>query len=92
MEVARAHPWLPAGQARRLATANGSRTNRVLDGASPWAELGRDFGAGLTEREAEWMRREEWATRAEDLLWRRSKRGLHMTPAQRDEFTAWFEG
>ena len=91
-ELARERPWLPAGQARRFATAYGSRTDRVLDGAASWAGMGRDFGAGLTEREAEWMRAEEWATRAEDVLWRRSKRGLHMTPAQRDAFTRWFEG
>ena len=91
-ELERERPWLPAGQARRFATAYGSRTDRVLDGAASWAGMGRDFGAGLTEREAEWMRAEEWATRAEDVLWRRSKRGLHMTPAQRDAFTRWFEG
>ncbi len=91
-ELARARPWLPAGQVRRLATAYGSRTERMLDGAASWDGMGRDFGAGLTEREAEWMRREEWANRAEDVLWRRSKLGLHMTPAQRDAFTAWFEG
>ena len=91
-DLGRTHPWLPEGQAHRLATAYGSRTAGMLDEASSWADLGRDFGAGLTEREAEWLRREEWATRAEDVLWRRSKRGLHMTPSQRDAFAAWFEG
>ena len=77
---------------RRFATAYGSRTDRMLDGAASWADMGRDLGAGMTEREAEWMRAEEWAVRAEDVLWRRSKLGLHMTPTERDAFTTWFEG
>ena len=90
--VGRERPWLPPHERRRLAMAYGSRLDRVLDGAASWADMGRDFGAGLTEREAEWMRREEWARRADDVLWRRSKLGLHMTPDQRDAFTRWFEG
>ena len=90
--VRRERPWLPPDTARRMAMAYGSRLPRVLDGASSWADMGRDFGAGLTEREAEWMRADEWAKRAEDVLWRRSKLGLHMTPDQRDAFAAWFEG
>ena len=91
-ELQRERPWLRPGVARRLATAYGSRTGRMRDGAASWDDLGRDFGAGLTEREAEWMRADEWAVRAEDVLWRRSKRGLHMSPEQREAFTRWFEG
>ena len=91
-EVRRQRPWLPPDTARRMAMAYGSRLPRMLDGAGVWTDMGRDFGAGLTEREAEWMRRDEWAGRAEDVLWRRSKLGLHMTPAERDGFTEWFEG
>ena len=42
-------------------------------------ELGRSFGAGLTQREIEYLVAEEWAETAEDVLWRRTKCGLHMT-------------
>jgi glycerol-3-phosphate dehydrogenase len=75
-----------------MAHAYGSRLERVLGDARSAADLGRDFGAGLTEREADYLRGHEWARRGEDVLWRRSKRGLHMTPAEREAFTAWFEG
>ena len=88
--VRRERPWLPPAQATRLARAYGTRLDALLDGARAWSDLGRDFGAGLTEREAEWLRAEEWAQSAEDVLWRRSKLGLHMTPEQRDAFTEWF--
>ena len=44
--------------------------------------LGEHYGAGLTEREVAYFVEREWARSAEDVLWRRSKCGLHMTPAQ----------
>jgi glycerol-3-phosphate dehydrogenase len=46
--------------------------------------LGEDYGAGLTEREVAYFREREWARSADDVLWRRTKCGLHMTAAQRD--------
>jgi glycerol-3-phosphate dehydrogenase len=46
--------------------------------------MGQHFGAGLTEREVIHLRDREWARTAEDVLWRRTKIGLHLTPAERD--------
>jgi glycerol-3-phosphate dehydrogenase len=45
--------------------------------------LGEDYGAGLTEREVAYFMEREWARSADDVLWRRTKCGLHMTEAQR---------
>ncbi len=84
-------PWLGEPHLTRMCHAYGSRVERVLDGAGAWADMGRDFGGGLTEREAEYLRREEWACKADDVLWRRSKLGLKMTDAERAAFAAWFE-
>ena len=42
------------------------------------ADLGEDFGAGLTAAEVDYLVRREWARTAEDILWRRSKLGLHV--------------
>ncbi len=49
------------------------------------------FAAGLTEREARWMRTREWARTADDVLDRRSKLGLLMSPAERAAFTTWWD-
>jgi glycerol-3-phosphate dehydrogenase len=49
------------------------------------AELGRDFGCGLTETEIRYLMDQEWARTAQDILWRRSKLGLHMSAAQQEE-------
>jgi glycerol-3-phosphate dehydrogenase len=45
---------------------------------------GEHFGAGLTEREVRYLRDEEWARTAEDVLWRRTKAGLHLGPAAQE--------
>jgi glycerol-3-phosphate dehydrogenase len=80
-EAARRHPWLPLPMLRRLVRAYGADLDALLDGATAPAALGEDFGAGFTERELDWLVRHEWARTAEDVLWRRSKLGLHMDAA-----------
>ena len=47
------------------------------------ADLGRRFGPSLTEREVQYLIDREWAVTAEDVLWRRSKLGLGLEPAER---------
>ena len=80
--LAASHPFLPAAQARRLVRTYGTRAREMLGDARAAADLGADFGAGFTAREADFLRRTEWARTAEDMLWRRTKRGLHMRPEQ----------
>jgi glycerol-3-phosphate dehydrogenase len=43
---------------------------------------GEHYGAGLTERELRYFVEREWAGSAEDVLWRRSKAGLHLDTRQ----------
>ncbi|GAC1339692.1 MAG: glycerol-3-phosphate dehydrogenase [Acetobacteraceae bacterium] len=69
---------IDARTALRLARAYGTRAAAMLDAGPP----GREFGAGLTEREVGFLMRTEWAETAEDVLWRRSKLGLHLTREQ----------
>ena len=62
---------------------HGSKTTAVLDDAKSPGDLGRHFGAGLTQHEIAYLREHEWALTAEDVLTRRTKCGLHLTEAQR---------
>jgi glycerol-3-phosphate dehydrogenase len=55
----------------------------LLGSAREAADLGTDLGAGLTEREVGYLREREWAQTPDDVLWRRTKAGLHMTDEQR---------
>ncbi|MDR3374420.1 MAG: glycerol-3-phosphate dehydrogenase [Ancalomicrobiaceae bacterium] len=74
----KAHPWLSQALARRLVRAYGTRADRIIGDARAFSDLGRDFGAGLTEAEVRYLMREEWAVTAADIVWRRSKLGLRM--------------
>jgi glycerol-3-phosphate dehydrogenase len=73
------YPGIPTPTLRAIFRRHGMRASEVVgDG-----ELGEDYGAGLSEREVRYFVDHEWARSAEDVLWRRTKCGLHMTEAQR---------
>lgn len=75
---------------RRLCHAYGTRITLLLGDGTHQPELGRHFGAGLYELEAKFLINHEWATSAEDIMWRRSKLGLHMSEDERSAFIDWF--
>jgi glycerol-3-phosphate dehydrogenase len=62
--------------------AYGTLARRILADARSMADLGQQFGATLTEAEVRYLIEHEWAATAEDVLWRRTKLGLRMTPEQ----------
>ncbi|MBC01654.1 MAG: glycerol-3-phosphate dehydrogenase [Rhodobacteraceae bacterium] len=84
-----AHPDLPAGLVHRLARNYGTRASAILEGARTTGDLGRHFGADLYEREVAYLMDQEWARSAEDVLWRRSKLGLHLSQNQADALGQW---
>jgi glycerol-3-phosphate dehydrogenase len=86
------HAWLGADLGRRLARAYGSRVERVLGRAGSLADLGKEVAPGLHEAELHYLRDEEWATTADDVLWRRSKLGLHYSETERQQVAAWMDG
>lgn len=85
------YPFLPGSLAHRLCRAYGSRIDRVLGNATALAALGPEVAPGLHDAELRYLVREEWACTAEDVLWRRSKLGLHFTATQRQAVSDWFE-
>ncbi len=82
-DLQRQRPGFDAAFLRRLARRHGSDTDTVLGEARNKTDLGRDLGHGLTEREVLYMRDHEWARAADDVLWRRTKVGLHLSPSER---------
>jgi len=91
-DLRRRYPWLETGQAERLCHAYGTRAVEVPGDAKGPEDMGRAFGGGLTEREAEFLKRTEWARNADDILWRHGKFGLRMDEAQRRAFAEWSDG
>jgi len=88
-ELRRDYRLLAADIAERMVHSYGSDAWRILRDARRTEDLGRDCGHGLTEAELAWLVEREWATTAEDVLWRRSKLGLVMTPAEAREIAAY---
>ncbi|WP_238364153.1 glycerol-3-phosphate dehydrogenase [Mesobacterium pallidum] len=88
-DLRRDHPWLEAALARRLVRCYGTEAAEVIGGASAMADLGQNFGAGLTEAEVRWLITREFARSADDILWRRTKLGLHLGPEQVETLEGW---
>ena len=82
-------PFLPLDVAERMAHAYGTRIGQVLGAATGWADLGEDFGSGLTAAELGYLVTQEWARSAQDILWRRTKIGLICTPETERRVEAW---
>ncbi|TXL70498.1 glycerol-3-phosphate dehydrogenase [Vineibacter terrae] len=83
------HPGLPQTYLWRLARRHGAGCDDLLGTARTPADLGRHFGGDLYEIEVDHLIRHEWAREPDDVLWRRTKEGLHMTQAQRQAFADW---
>lgn len=81
--------WMPRPLVRRLSRAYGTRLPKLLNGATDMKGLGRDFGGGLYEAEVRHLVNHEFARTTEDILWRRTKLGLHMTDAQQQALAQW---
>ncbi len=90
-EMARAYSFLKPNVVRRMFRAYGTDAEKIFDGARFAADMGKSFGP-LTEREIEWLRGEEWVRSADDILWRRSKLGLHMTREEQEALRGYFAG
>ncbi|MEM9393329.1 MAG: glycerol-3-phosphate dehydrogenase [Pseudomonadota bacterium] len=90
-DLRKAHPFLSERWALRLIRAYGTDAKGILSGATVAADLGEDFGATLTEREVVWLMNNEYAQRADDVVWRRSKLGLRMSKDQIARLDLWMQ-
>jgi glycerol-3-phosphate dehydrogenase len=84
--------FLPAEHARGLFDRHGSGADRIIADAGHIDAMGRHFGAGLYEVEVRHLLAHEWAISLDDILWRRTKFGLHLAPEQRDALEQWLAG
>lgn len=85
------YPWLPADLAKHYARLYGTRLHALIGKATSVDDLGIAFTPLFREREAQFLMETEWAQTANDILERRTKHGLHITPTQRQAFVAWYD-
>jgi glycerol-3-phosphate dehydrogenase len=87
--LTKSRPGIPAPLLYRLARAYGTRVERLLGAAQIEADLGEDFGGGLHRAEVDYLVAHEWARETEDILYRRSKLGLHVPEGTADRLSAY---
>jgi glycerol-3-phosphate dehydrogenase len=83
------YPHLPSALLKALVARHGGRTAQVLGDASTVCDLGPAFGHELYAREIDHFVSREWAWSAEDVLWRRTKAGLHLDPEATERVRAY---
>jgi len=91
-ELRQSYPFLDAFWARRLIRAYGTEARLILGDAKSVQDMGKAFGASLTEREIVWLMEKEYACTAEDVVWRRSRLGLRMSKTEIAELDTWMTG
>lgn len=82
-----AYPMLPPAVLKRWARAYGSRVSVLLGNEGQGAEI----VPGVYEAELRYLHQHEWAHGIDDVLWRRSKLGLHLAPAEQATLAAWWQ-
>jgi glycerol-3-phosphate dehydrogenase len=89
LDYRRRFPRLPKVWLARLLRRHGALAEEIIGDAREEPGLGRNFGGGLYESELEYLVRKEWAREAEDVLWRRTKCGLHMSAREKTAVRGW---
>jgi glycerol-3-phosphate dehydrogenase len=88
----RRYAGIPEPVLRGLFRRHGTLAYDVLGDARGPADLGTHFGAELYAREIDYLVAREWAVSAEDVFWRRTKAGLHLSAPQREAVAGYLAG
>jgi len=85
------YSWLPVKIAQRYARCYGTRAEGMIGKATQLSDMGEELAPGMYEQEAGYLADVEWARSAEDILWRRTKCGLHCQPQHFVRLQAWLQ-
>ncbi len=88
-ELQQTYHWLPPTLVARYARAYGTRTHKLLEGRRSAADMGDQLADGLYAAELEYLTKYEWASSGADILWRRSKLGLHLPADTAQKIDQW---
>ncbi len=86
------YPWMPPSLVNHYGRLYGTQTEDIVGPAMSVGDLGRKFGPDFHEREAVYLIETEWAMTPQDILRRRTKHALHMSPDEISAFESWYTG
>ncbi len=85
------YAWLDRRTFDRLLHAYGTRVEAFLGGAKSVEDLGEPIAHGLYAAEVRYLLSAEFASTAEDILWRRTKLGLKFTAEETADLERWLD-
>jgi glycerol-3-phosphate dehydrogenase len=88
-QVQEQYAWLPPKLIARYVRAYGTRLHQLLEGRMQRADMGVELANGLFAAELEYLMKVEWASSGADILWRRSKLGLHVPADTAQKIDQW---
>ncbi|MFM8467724.1 MAG: glycerol-3-phosphate dehydrogenase [Oxalobacteraceae bacterium] len=88
-ELQKQYAWLAPKVISRYARAYGTRIHTLLRGRRSLADMGEPLAEGLYPAELDYLMNFEWASSSADILWRRSKLGLHVPPETAQKIDDW---
>ena len=71
--------WLDEKLVRVYTRDYGTRIDKLLAECKKSEDLGQHFGGNLYQREVDYLVNSEWARSSDDILWRRTKKGLTLS-------------
>jgi glycerol-3-phosphate dehydrogenase len=89
-ELQRTYSFLKPQNVARIFRAYGTNAEKMFGGARFAKDMGQFFGP-LSEREINYLKAEEWVQEADDILWRRSKLGLHLSADEQAALRAYMK-
>jgi glycerol-3-phosphate dehydrogenase len=72
------YPWLAESLVKRYVRSYGTYSYKFLNESQGYQDLGEQFSQDLYSAEIDYLIENEWAVTVEDIIWRRSKRGLYL--------------
>jgi glycerol-3-phosphate dehydrogenase len=91
VHIQQRYPWLDIALCQRFVRTYGTLTLQLLAGKERASDLGQCFTEGLWQAEVDYLVQYEWATTADDILWRRTKLGLTCSSTEKAQLTAYLQ-
>lgn len=91
LEKKEQYPWLPEALLADYTRNYGTMIVGILGDAKSVADLGMHFGGDLYEAEVRHLMKQEWARCADDILWRRTRKGLHLPADTASKLDDWIQ-
>jgi glycerol-3-phosphate dehydrogenase len=89
-ELQKKFSWLAPKLITRYARTYGTRIHVLLNDRHSLQDMGEPLAEGLYPAELEYLMSFEWASCSTDILWRRTKLGLHVPKETAQKVDEWF--